>query len=94
MADRDAKGRFVKGHAAAPNGGRPKTDAEFVKACRDRSAAFPDWAMQQLERDDLDDNAKIKIWDLLIKYGHGSPRQMIDVNAAVDNTIRVSLIDD
>lgn len=69
MAERDAKGRFVKGNTASP--GRPKLPDEF----KARAKTYADEALDRLAEIMRDATAKhsdvIRACELLLERGYG-----------------------
>ena len=69
MAERDARGRFVKGNTASP--GRPKLPAEF----KARAKEYADEALDRLAEIMRDATAKhsdvIRACELLLERGYG-----------------------
>ena len=86
MAERDNKGRFVKGNTASP--GRPKLPDEF----KARAKTYADEALERLAEIMRDVTAKhsdvIRACELLLERGYGKVAPAADEGKA-DSTITV-----
>lgn len=76
MAERDGKGRFVKGNTASP--GRPKLPDEF----KTRAKTYADEALERLAGIMRDATAKhsdvIRACELLLERGYGKVTPAVD----------------
>ena len=76
MAERDEKGRFVKGNTASP--GRPKLPDEF----KTRAKTYADEALDRLAEIMRDASAKhsdvIRACELLLERGYGKVTPAVD----------------
>lgn len=86
MAERDSKGRFVKGNKASP--GRPKLPEDF----KTRAKTYADEALERLAEVMRDRNAKhsdvIRACELLLDRGYGRVTMSADVRIDADeNTV-------
>ena len=86
MAERDEKGRFLKGNTASP--GRPRLPDEF----KARAKTYADEALERLAQIMRDANAKhsdvIRACELLLERGYGKVT-VLDDEGKADNRIIV-----
>lgn len=92
MAERDAKGRFIKGHSVK-SPGRKAQPAEFKKACEELTLS----ALEVLKTIMLDDtqtaSARIKAAEIILDRAYGKPYQSIDLGD-LDKTVTVTFADE
>lgn len=87
MAERDAKGRFIKGHSVK-SPGRKAQPAEFKKACEELTLS----ALEVLKTIMLDDtqtaSARIKAAEIILDRAYGKPYQAVQVDQ-LDTVVRI-----
>ena len=90
MAERDSKGRFVKGHKS--NGGRPKME----KSIKDLLLNLVPAAISEMERmltdPNVADSTKAKLIDMIFDRVYGKPYQSLDLGD-IDRTVTVTFAD-
>ena len=88
MAERDEKGRFVKGHKGAHKAGRKLTPPEFKKACEE--LVLP--ALGVLKEIMMDPaqpaSSRLKAAEIILDRTFGKPFQSLQIDET-DRTIRI-----
>lgn len=88
MADRDAKGRFQKGHKGYKSPGRPKEDKELKELLSHLVPKAVCILEAMLDSPDVTARDKIKIADIIFDRVYGKPYQAVQIDQ-VDTTVRI-----
>lgn len=78
--DRDALGRFVKGHSSASNGGRKKLPEELRTAFRAEGPRALDVLVAVMTDPEARTADRIRAAEIILDRGYGRPAQAVEVS--------------